>query len=662
MDDGLYRWFLETRAAEPHRRLTDEDLLIHANQILDKLIESKIVRPKLLSDRLGDYSDFQQEQKKKQADSSEQDQESSTSTDPDDSESSVVEIIRYANTLDCYHGVKNAGADCYLIVILQLLFFHPQFRKFIIATDPDIRSFPFDLSTARRYFATTVMQQIKIGSLFHLDPLNTFTRFATITSSEICSFRKELTNQQASLLLQSFEALRYTFARLCEPSPPPKELAPVLARTPIQQQQQPSKSTSSKTSFHMAPSQWKEFLAVSAQMPRIAQYNKTAILTFQENPTKFALQYGSRFQTCSPISLTHFVNLYTDINGNHIPPGQQDPHEFLLLLLDTLTQYFYTYGLPLVTRKLFWMITAETFICKNNHRVKETEIGAFVITVPIQNSSTLTDSLKQLHSEGHEVHSECKLCSSMYSIESGKHVPCKCLLSFKQLPNTVLFMLQRYVTGPDGAYKLRKRFTFPVEDKLDLSPFSLKAPPSPASPMYQTYVNYHTYRLASVICHHGGIDSGHYIAFVKERQPPFRWLMINDEGIMPVPIASVSDMLFSTEDSSISPSSVVCGYILCYEWDTPVDEFEFERHLLTKVCPDSSYQLFNYDNGDDVTLKSRILALHSQDYDCITSSSTLTDLPSVTDSDDSSSHQHSQQQTQKKRKLKKILHLHNHLN
>ena len=65
VDDGLYRWFLETRAAEPHRRLTDEDLLIHANQILDKLIESKIVRPKLLSDRLGDYSDFQQEQKKK---------------------------------------------------------------------------------------------------------------------------------------------------------------------------------------------------------------------------------------------------------------------------------------------------------------------------------------------------------------------------------------------------------------------------------------------------------------------------------------------------------------------------------------------------------------------------------------------------------------------
>ena len=66
VDDGLYRWFLETRAAEPHRRLTDEDLLIHANQILDKLVESGVVRPKLLSDRLGPYSDFQNEHKNKQ--------------------------------------------------------------------------------------------------------------------------------------------------------------------------------------------------------------------------------------------------------------------------------------------------------------------------------------------------------------------------------------------------------------------------------------------------------------------------------------------------------------------------------------------------------------------------------------------------------------------
>ena len=649
VDDGLYRWFLETRAAEPHRRLTDEDLLIHANQILDKLVESGVVRPKLLSDRLGPYSDFQNQHKNKQSDTSEQDETSSSSTDTDNSESSVAEIIRYPNTLDCYHGVKNSGTDCYIIVIIQLLFFHSQFRKLIIATDPDNHYFPFNLSTARRYFATTDMQQIRMGSLFQLEPLNSFTRFATLTSSELCFFRKALTDKQASLLLQSFEALRYTFARLCEPSPPPKELAPVLAQVPVQQTLS-SKSAPSKTPFHMAPAEWKEFLAVSAQKPRIAQFNKTAILSFQQNPTNFTLQYGSRFKTSTPISLKHFLILYTDSNGKRIPHGQQDPHEFLLLLLDTLTLYFYTYGLPLVTRKLFWMITSETFICSNKHRVKQTDIGTFVLTVPILSSSTLTDSLRQLHTEGHEVQSECKHCSSMYSIEPGKHVPCKCLLSFKQLPNSVLFMLQRYITGPSGAYKLRKRFTFPVEDTLDLSPFSLKTPPSTGSPMYQTYLNYHTYRLASVICHHGDIDAGHYVAFIKERQPPSRWLMVNDEGIMAVPIASVTDMLFSTEDPSLSPSSIVSGYILCYERVTPVDEFEFERRLLTKVCPTCSYQLFSYANGDDITLTSKIVVPLSLDYDGMSASSTLTDLPSITDADDSSSHQHSQQLTHKRKK------------
>ena len=489
------------------------------------------------------------------------------------------------------------------------------------------------------------MQQIRIGSLLHLNPLNSYTRFASLTSSEHSYFERSLSNQQTSWLLQSFEALRYTFAKLCEASSQSKQVSPLPLQFPTPETIT-SKSKQSKSVPNMSSSAWKEFLELSAQPPRVAQFSKTAVLSFQENPTRFVLQYSSRFQASSSVSLSRFINLYRDLNGNPIPLGQQDPHEFLLLLFDTLTLYFYTYGLPLVTRKLFWIVTTETFICKNSHKVKQTDIGSFIITVPIQTTSTLTDSLYQLHTEGHDVQSECKLCSSIDSLKPGEQVPCKCLLSFKQLPNSVLFMLQRYMPGPDKPYKLTKRFTFPIDEPLDLSPFSVKAAPSKSSPTYQDYYNYHNYRLVSVVCHHGQINSGHYVAFIKERHAPFRWLMINDEGIMPVPIACLMDMLFSTEGASVSPSSIVCGYLLCYERITPIDEFTFERSVLAKVCPSCSFQLFTYRNEDDITLKTKISSPVAQDYDVYSVSSTLTELPSI-DTDSSPSHKQSQQATDK---------------
>ena len=65
----------------------------------------------------------------------------------------------------------------------------------------------------------------------------------------------------------------------------------------------------------------------------------------------------------------------------------------------------------------------------------------------------------------HAVSSECAQCASVQSLEHGEVVPCKSLLSFKQLANTIFFMLERYMSGPHGTYKLTKRFTFPLETR-----------------------------------------------------------------------------------------------------------------------------------------------------------------------------------------------------
>ena len=608
VDDGLYRWFLDIRASEPYRKINDEDLLITANRLLDKFVESGIIPAKRLPRVLDRFPPGKSVDSGIKPDTITLSSTPSTDTETDTSESSTFHLRTFKNLLDSYRGVRNSGSDCYIIVVIQLLFFHPQFRKFIVSIDPDFTYFPFNLSTAHQYFVTTDRQQVSLGSRMHLTPQNAYSRFATITSSEIKLFQQELSVHQKARLFKSYRALRYTFGRLSEPSA-------ILSVTPTLKQ--------SETPNRLSTSVLQKFEESLTKSPRIAQYTRTGILSLQANPQRFVLEYSSRFRVSPSISLSFFRNTYTDINGNSIPPGQQDPQEFLLLLLNTLTQCFYSFGLPLISRKLFWVNTVETFVCAQGHKVKQSDCGAYVISIPL-NTSNLIQSLEKLHTEGHAVSSECAQCASMQSLERGEVVPCQSLLSFKQLPNTIFFMLERYMSGPHGTYKLTKRFTFPLDDVLDLSPYSTKPSISPTSPDYPTYCNYHRFRLAAVICHQGAISSGHYIAFIKERQTPFRWLVINDEGIMAVPISYMTDMLFSSETSSASTSSNVCGYLLCYERITPIDEWVFERNLLQKVCPSTSFSLYTYRNGDDITLKSGISLPYPTYYDLISSSSSST--------------------------------------
>ena len=98
---------------------------------------------------------------------------------------------------------------------------------------------------------------------------------------------------------------------------------------------------------------------------------------------------------------------------------------------------------------------------------------------------------------------------------------------------------------------------------MNLYPYSTKPSISPTSPDYSTYCNYHRFRLAAVI---------------------------NDEGIRAVPISYMTDMLFFSETSSAS----------------------------------SSFSLYTYRNGDDITLKSGISLPYPTYHDLISSSSSST--------------------------------------
>ena len=120
-----------------------------------------------------------------------------------------------------------------------------------------------------------------------------------------------------------------------------------------------------------------DFNRLCSQSPRLAHHSRTSLLSLKENPQQFILKYGQQFHSSPPVDIAVFKQLYKDLNGKDIPDGQQDPHEFLTVLLETLTMLYHVHGFPNIIRKLFWINIAETYSCPNGHRIKGTENGLF---------------------------------------------------------------------------------------------------------------------------------------------------------------------------------------------------------------------------------------------------------------------------------------------
>ena len=110
---------------------------------------------------------------------------------------------------------------------------------------------------------------------------------------------------------------------------------------------------------------WNDFDRLSSQSPRLAYHSRTSLLSLTENPQQFILQYGHKFHSSPPVAIAVFKQLYKDHNGKAIRDAQQDPHEFLTVLLETLTMFYHVHGFPNITRKLFWINIAETYCSLN---------------------------------------------------------------------------------------------------------------------------------------------------------------------------------------------------------------------------------------------------------------------------------------------------------
>ncbi|KAA6400944.1 MAG: hypothetical protein EZS28_003528 [Streblomastix strix] len=285
-------------------------------------------------------------------------------------------------------------------------------------------------------------------------------------------------------------------------------------------------------------------------------------------------------------TLARFLDKYRDITGMRINEDeQQDVNLFLMNLFDHLEIHLDCLEMHNFIRRYFRCFQSEQQICVNGHLVNNAQRSK-IITVQKSGVSNLYEALGGMI---RGVHAKDAICSECQEKRLGNNPLIKRTL-LQTLPNTVIFNIARvdYDVKQGRAVKDKSKFTFPyglnqknrdgqrggylneedqLDDILDLTPFTreavLKNEASVNSNQerYQSikskidnyrkdkenesdirsysikatsYDNmgrgeqYYKFRLVGVVVHQGNATGGHYYSYIRERNPPYRWIKFND--------------------------------------------------------------------------------------------------------------------------------------
>lgn len=189
------------------------------------------------------------------------------------------------------------------------------------------------------------------------------------------------------------------------------------------------------------------------------------------------------------------------------------------------------------------MSVRSIFIC---YRFVPAESGyAHAAQVEINNKASLEEAL-ELYVQGERLVGDnqyrCDTCGSLVDTVK-RSVP-------EALPPVLLVHLKRFEI--DYATLTTKKITsfcsFPHH--LNMLPYTKQGlaereggPPSPDTPLQPP--GYYDYELVGVTVHTGTLDSGHYYAFVRERQAEgSAWFEFNDTHVSPYSLSSLPEDAF----------------------------------------------------------------------------------------------------------------------
>ncbi|KAA6386230.1 MAG: putative ubiquitin carboxyl-terminal hydrolase [Streblomastix strix] len=305
-------------------------------------------------------------------------------------------------------------------------------------------------------------------------------------------------------------------------------------------------------------------------------------------------------------TLAGFLDKYRDIAGNKIDQNeQQDVNLFLMNLFDHLEIHLDCLEMHNFIRRYFRCFLSEQQICVNGHLINNAHRQK-IITVQKSGVSNLYEALGGMI---RGVYAKDPICSECKEKRLGNNPLIKRTL-LQTLPNTIIFNIARvdYDVKQGRAVKDKSRFTFPyglnqkqrdgqrgrylneedqLDDILDLTPFTreavLKNEASVSSneeryKLIKKKINdykvdeqkesdirnypvksasydnmgrgeqYYKFRLVGVVVHSGNAAGGHYYSYIRERNPPYRWIKFNDN--------KTHYVIFRNEQSEQSSSSL----------------------------------------------------------------------------------------------------------
>lgn len=293
-----------------------------------------------------------------------------------------------------------------------------------------------------------------------------------------------------------------------------------------------------------------------------------------------------------------FCQAFKDFDGNPINVNvQEDLGGFLLNLFDKITEKLKDTPYKSVVNEVMGGVLSHELIGRNkcpHYREREEPFAG--VTLEIKNKKTIHESL-QAYIEGEVLEGgnqvNCPKCNA--KVDTLKRV------SFKKLPNTLVFVLKRFFMDYNTmqTVKLNDKLEFPKD--LDMKPYSKEGqPPAPSreedsrsTASVKIHVDgednksdgkeksaddksddkpeeevkgpeYYKYKLRGVVVHQGSMTHGHYWSYIQERQPlkgdECRWFEFNDNIVRPFDPEMLEEECFGGMETPVAGAYAPSSY------------------------------------------------------------------------------------------------------
>ncbi|KAH7815006.1 putative ubiquitin domain containing protein [Monocercomonoides exilis] len=325
------------------------------------------------------------------------------------------------------------------------------------------------------------------------------------------------------------------------------------------------------------------------------------------------LQHNSNMKEF--IDAEQFLEVYLDQDRKQVVNGVHCYiHEFFMCLVDKLEMHLDAVAAPNFVRHFLKGHAMNLHVCRYGHERWNSD-GFYALEVDVKGKKNLVESLVSMLVGSKIGNYECEECCKRFDYQP--------------------------LTG--NRVKINDKFEFPIEEDLDLEPFTweamhvreeklnsmkrfskadtaitlekigrkenlknLQVPHNDESKEKLRPESYYKNRLQGIINHLGKANAGPYISFVRERDAPHQWYEFNDDRVRLLPSPAIETLKaeafggsFLDDTALIDPEILkykrlsllseadtvkpYSAYILIYERKQPVDDWSLERQLLSQI-------------------------------------------------------------------------------